>query len=323
MRRQRRHRSGAVPLLVVIPWWLWLVLAAVSFAIFHWMANLPRTGSGPALLARSLNIGLGYAGRLIIPAPCLLAALIAFVAQHRRPREADASTVTEVGQHATVAEPQRHTTVRVEGDLYSMWKSSSPAERNAAPDTSRWSLELLRALEWKRLEQLCALYFRTLRFRVVESAPGPDGGIDLRLFVGSEQRADVLVQCKAWNTWKVGVKEIRELFGVMASEGVNEGIFVTTSTFSFDAVDFARGKSIALIDGDDLLRKLKDLPDADKEHILKLATAGDFTTPTCASCGNKMIERTAKDSGKRFWGCPSFPACRTTLPMSNSRSTPG
>lgn len=317
MPRRQRRGSDTTPLLV-ISWWLWLVLAALAFAVFHWMANLPRGTSGPEVVARSLLNGIGYVGRLIAPTICLIAAALAFIAQRRRVSAPYVATTLASERPSEGA----RTAKSVEGDLYEIWKDAAPPEPIRAPDTNQWNLELLRALEWKRLELLCALYFRAIQFRVEESGPGPDGGIDLRLFIGSEDRPGVLVQCKAWNTWKVGVKAIRELFGVMAAEGVSEGIFVTTSTFSVDAVEFARGKNIALIDGEDLLRKLSNLPETDQTHILRLTTAGDFMTPTCASCGNKMIERAAKDSGKRFWGCPRFPACRTTLPMSISSSTP-
>ena len=157
------------------------------------------------------------------------------------------------------------------------------------------------------------MYFRTLKFRVEEAAPGPDGGVDLRLYSEGSPRVGVLVQCKAWNSLKVGVKEVRELFGVMAAEGVNEGIFVTTSGFTVEAHEFARGKTIALIDGPDLLGKLLALPVEDQRHILERCTADDFQTPTCPSCGIKMVKRTASRTGQQFWGCANYPRCRTTL----------
>lgn len=179
----------------------------------------------------------------------------------------------------------------------------------------RWNAELLKALEWKRIEQLAAMYFRTLKFRVQEAAPGPDGGVDLRLFVDSSSTPAILVQCKAWNSWKVGVKEIRELFGVMAASGVNEGAYVTTSTFSREAAEFACGKNIVLIDGDDLLRKLLNLLPEDQNHILKAITSGDYRTPSCPSCGVKMVMRQSGTSGDSFWGCPRFPRCRSKIRM--------
>lgn len=315
MPRRRRGNGVGAPLLALVPWWVWLLLAAISFGVFHWMATLPRTGSGTEAIGRGLWIGLGYAGRLIAPTAFLLAFLISVGRRQRSTQEVRVSSVE--GPESSPAEQRIEPTVG--DDLYAIWKDAPPTPPSALPDTSRWSPELLRALEWKRFEQLCAVYFRTLKFRVEEVGPGPDDGIDLRLYVGSERRPGVLVQCKAWKSWKVGVKEVRELFGVMASEIVAEGIFMTTSTFTREAVEFARGKSIALIDGDDLLRKLLALPEEDQVHILKLSTSGDFTTPTCPSCGIKMIRRTAQPTGQAFWGCPQFPRCRTTIAIAGSR----
>lgn len=315
MRRRHRRNDAGVALVALVPWWVWLLLAAVSFAVFHWMATLPRTASGPEAMGRALWIGLGYAGRLLAPAVFLLAAVFSLMSHRRRAPDTQISTWRDSNSSPveTRAEPI------LDDAVFAAWMEAPSTPERAVPDTSRWSLELLRALEWKRFEQLCAVYFRTLKFRVEEVGLGPDDGIDLRLYVGSERRPGVLVQCKAWNSVKVGVKELRELFGVMASEMVGEGIFVTTSTFTREAADFARGKNIALIDGEDLLRKLLALPADDQVHILNLSTAGDFMTPTCASCGIKMVRRTAQATGQAFWGCPKFPQCRTTIALRNSQ----
>ena len=55
---------------------------------------------------------------------------------------------------------------------------------------------------------------------------------------------------------KVGVKVIRELRGVMTSEGVAEGIFITTSIYSDDAIAFAKANQIDLMDGDKMLQAI-------------------------------------------------------------------
>lgn len=99
-------------------------------------------------------------------------------------------------------------------------------------DATFWNIELLRAIEWKRFEELCAAYFEAIGFSAQTTRNGPDGGIDIRLSTRPDGPTEILVQCKAWNALKVGVKPVRELYGVMASETVREGIFVTTGTFT-------------------------------------------------------------------------------------------
>jgi restriction system protein len=49
---------------------------------------------------------------------------------------------------------------------------------------------------------------------------------------------------------KVGVREVRELRGVMAQHGIARGQFVTTSDFSADARELADASGIGLHDVD-------------------------------------------------------------------------
>lgn len=46
-----------------------------------------------------------------------------------------------------------------------------------------------------------------------------------------------------------------------------------------------------------------------------IAYEGEYWRPTCASCGVKMVERTARGKGDKFWGCAQYPKCRSTLQM--------
>ena len=62
---------------------------------------------------------------------------------------------------------------------------------------------------------------------------------------------------------------------------------------------------IALGTGEQLLGKLKALPDEPRRQLLEVAVEGDWTTPSCPSCATQMVER--QGGGKSFWGCTSFP----------------
>ncbi len=53
-------------------------------------------------------------------------------------------------------------------------------------------------------------------------------------------------------------------------------------------------------------------------RLLAFATEGDWTTPTCPSCGAKMVDRDSKRG--RFWGCSNFPNCKATLGMRGQRA---
>jgi restriction system protein len=177
----------------------------------------------------------------------------------------------------------------------------------------RWTVEALRELEWKRFELVCARYYELAGFRTRTLRCGPDGGIDIRLFRADPAQPLAIVQCKAWNSGRVGVAPVRELLGVMASEKIGRGIFATTSTFTEDARRFADANPIQLLDGPGLIDRIGGLPDAARLSLLRFAFDGDYATPTCPSCGVKTISVQGRKGA--FWGCPHYPRCKTRFPF--------
>ena len=69
-----------------------------------------------------------------------------------------------------------------------------------------------------------------------------DKGVDVILQTVDELGLGdvVLLQAKTRSSGQVTLKELREFYGVMAAEKADHGLFVTTSTFTTDAVTFVR-----------------------------------------------------------------------------------
>ena len=261
---------------------------------------------GVALIALSVGGVKGFPsifGSLLAGLMALVAAvavlvglgiLIAFLVRRRR------------AQSAFVVEPAIQTPAR------------APREPNVLTH------ELLHAMEWKRFEQVASCYFELLGFRTETARVGADGGIDIKLFKDAADKPAAIVQCKAWNSYSVGVKPVRELFGVMAAENAPHGVFLTTSTFTEEAKAFAAGKSLELIDAGLFLGQIRRLPADAQTKLLNVAIDGDYTTPTCPSCGIKMIQRTAgkgSNAGSKFWGCRNYPRCKRTFQMSSATAS--
>ena len=102
----------------------------------------------------------------------------------------------------------------------------------------------------------------------------------------------------------------------MAQHGITRGQFVTTSDFSADAREFADANGIGLHDVDGLLRLIADAPPEQQDALLRVAFDGDWWRPTCASCGIKLVERTAREGGRAFWGCENYPrGCKTRMAL--------
>ncbi len=115
-----------------------------------------------------------------------------------------------------------------------------------------WTTDL-RHLNAEEFEWLVGEVFRRDGWKVEETGrqDGPDGNIDLKLSRAGERR---LVQCKRWTSWQVGVDEVRKLAGTLLREGLGgrEGILVTYSDFTPQAVEEGRRLGMRLIDNRDL-----------------------------------------------------------------------
>lgn len=202
---------------------------------------------------------------------------------------------------------------------------------------SQEGIQTIRKLHWREFEKLLMEAFRRQGYLVEETGPGPDGGVDMILDKGGHR---TLVQAKQWRAWNVGVKIVRELFGVQAAQGADHSIVVTSGRFSADAQRFAQENNIRLIDGNELAAMIasvqrgraetgKNLPASTASPVssaantappaataqAKPAPQAPAATPPCPNCGQAMVQRVAKrgeNVGQSFWGCPQYPKCRGT-----------
>jgi len=198
------------------------------------------------------------------------------------------------------------------GVLNTVIKPRAIAQVNTTKECpTTWTLELIKDIEWKKFEELCTAFFLEKGIRAKATFLGADGGIDIKLYQDDSRTPTSIVQCKAWNSWKVGVQQIREFLGVMTHEKIAKGFYMTSGEYSEEAKNTAKANRITLINGEMLLAMIKRLPNESQQNLLVLATRGDYTIPTCPSCGVKMLRR----SGKRgdFWGCKNFPRCHHRL----------
>jgi len=175
-------------------------------------------------------------------------------------------------------------------------------------------------LSWQNFEKQLASVYRRNGYQVEETGGGgPDGGIDLKLY---KDGLYTVVQCKHWKKWKVNVKPVRELFGVMNAEGAHAAIFVASGRYTNDAREFASGKPIQLIDRDGFLalarqfqRDLQNHYGVETVNQRPPVSPDSNPVPVCPFCGSPMKLKTAKkgnSAGSQFWGCSRFPNCRGT-----------
>ncbi len=269
---------------VEMPWWVGPPVAAVAY--FFFSALVPR------LMAASTNSGANPSTGQFRETM-----LSVFVPLSIKVAPLAAALVLLVWLFALVQKGQGRSRLRAATDL-----------------------RKIRELSWETFEQLVGDYYRAEGYHVTQrGGPGPDGGVDLELRRGGER---VLVQCKHWKGFKVGVAQARELCGVMTHEGARRGVLVSSGHFSQDARDFARQNGIEVVDGPRLAEMIR----IGREHrtggILKESAvfppappSRSVEPPACPKCGGPMVLRTARkgpNAGSNFWGCGKFPSCSGT-----------
>ena len=187
--------------------------------------------------------------------------------------------------------------------------------------------DALDGMSWQDFELLVGEAFRLQGYEVTElGGEGPDGGVDLVL---RKDREKFLVQCKQWKALKVGVAIVRELYGVMAAKGAAGGFVVTSGSFTEEAIAFANGRNVTLVDGRKLFGLIQQARAArggqgratapvQQRPVTPFAPTPAALAARCPACSGPMVRRTAQRGehvGKRFLGCMAYPGCRGTRPL--------
>ncbi|MHB1331902.1 MAG: restriction endonuclease [Sulfuriferula sp.] len=306
MARRKRKEPG-LDLLIAAPWQISAILAFIILAGTRWI--LPSMVEGNQVLD-SFMIALKPFGYFI----ATVFGLIACINYFRRGKNFFSPQNVSPMHHAK--SKMAFVDVNQSDDrVAKIWEESSVRSPFKQPESKpeEWSLSLLKRLEWKRFEELCAAFYREVGLRAETIRCGADGGVDAKLYRGDAAEPESIIQCKAWNFRPVGVKPVRELFGVMAHQKIGRGIFMTTSTYTKEAIEFAKENPIFLIDGEKFFRMIGTLPSEAQRKLLSVATDGDYLTPTCPSCGTKMVGRNG--SKGNFWGCLNYPWCKQIFVM--------
>jgi len=169
-------------------------------------------------------------------------------------------------------------------------------------------IQTIRDLSWREFEELVGEAYRRQDYMVTENQTGgADGGIDLRL---KKDGLTHLVQCKNWRNIKVGVKVVREMYGVMMAEKASSAIIIISGIFTQEAKNFAIGKPIDLVDGAQLEQLISSVQSSTGRIVPIIRTDNH----KCPKCGSQLIVRSTRKgaNGNQFFGCSTFPKCRYT-----------
>jgi len=85
-----------------------------------------------------------------------------------------------------------------------------------------------------------------------------DGGIDGVISLDKLGLEKVYVQAKRWQS-TVGRPEVQGFYGALAGQRANKGVFITTSGYTAQAIEFAKSvERVVLVDGNRLVELMMD-----------------------------------------------------------------
>jgi restriction system protein len=127
------------------------------------------------------------------------------------------------------------------------------------PEYIEHRLQLFRSMSWQDFSA------------GVEQALLRDGFVVTRIdrpevdfFIASAERKG-LVSCKRWKVPTNGIEPLRDLHQAMLAQDGHECIYITTGSFTQNAMQFAVDKKIRLLHGIALVRFLRELKAPDKK----------------------------------------------------------
>ena len=179
-------------------------------------------------------------------------------------------------------------------------------------------LDHVRRLSWQQFEMIVGEAFRRQGYSVAETGGrGADDGIDLVLKKGDEK---YFVQCKHWKVLRVGVRPIRELAGIISTRRVTGGLFVSSGSYTNEAIAFARESGIeahrwnsARADGGRCTNaRALSRGDGAQAFAGSLTHSSSRRSRPVRHAASQMVKRTAKrgtHAGTHFWGCSTYPEC--------------
>lgn len=296
--------------LALLPWWVCLVLAGLSFGLLHRMAStgpaVPTGGSIAPLVVSAMIRGIATGAQVVVPLMCVVVACLS--AWRRKQRK----------------------------DLL-----SNVADSNNA--------EVLDGMRWAEFEMLVGESFRMGGYQVAETGGGgPDGGIDLVLRKGQEKLFVQCKQWKAYKVGVSTVRELYGVMAARGASGgfvVTSGRFTadakafaqgrnieliegdallamiqqvrgagtqrSSSALRHSAQPSSLAQAPSPFQNTGTVQATKDMPGETASRL-------SAHTPTCPKCGHEMVRRTAKHgsmAGQAFWGCGAFPKCRGIRPI--------
>lgn len=151
---------------------------------------------------------------------------------------------------------------------------SRPTPFSESLHGKRWSLDVFKAIDAGRFAAVCETWFSWAGFETRLESHRTDEGVDIWLHAPKMPGPVAIVRCRHWLDKPVGLQEMKEFVQVMASFKSVHGTYTTTSTYTPEALQFAKEHGIDAVDGRGLLRRFQTRTQQRQQALLAIAING-------------------------------------------------
>lgn len=139
---------------------------------------------------------------------------------------------------------------------------------------TRWSLDVFAAIDAQRFAAVCETWFSWAGFDTRYEARRNHEGVDIWLHATRQRGPVAIVRCKHTQDKPVSLHDMQEFQGVVANCKSAHGTFTTTSTYTPEALQYAREHDIEAVDGKALLRRILTRTRQSQQALLAVAYHG-------------------------------------------------
>lgn len=290
-RKKTSPFEDLIDLVAMLPWWACIALAIVSYLVLSGLAKpvaviAVQPGDIAHVATQAMWKAFAYAGQFIVPAACVIAAVVSAYRRHERKQLV--SNVTGAGSSDALGDMTWREFEMLVGEGfrlqgYEVTETGGGGADGGVDLVLRKDREkyLVQCKQWKAFK-VGVTVVRELYG--VMAAHGAAGGF----VVTSGRFTD---EAKAFADGRnIRLVDGPKLFGMIKQAKAAGAV--------------SRG------------------PESPSRGPAATPTAAaPATTPSCPVCASAMVLRTAKrgaDAGSEFWGCTKYPACKGTRPKVSS-----
>jgi cytoskeletal protein CcmA (bactofilin family) len=160
----------------------------------------------------------------------------------------------------------------------------------SGPETEHWTPELIAGLDWMRVAELVRAIAAHSGCELARSMVLEDGAVMFAMIeqpmTAHPQRA--LVKITGWNEWGTMPEGVMRFAREVRTAQNARGVLISPGGFTPAALMAAQEHRIEAVDANALHQVLQGLPSERSDFFFDIATAGDYATPTCPVCLQKL-----------------------------------